>query len=83
MEKILVEIKVPAANIVYDIFVPESMQVGTMTQLVASAFSKLSDGVYGMTKDSVLCNQLTGRIYDSNLRIYETEIRNGTKLFLY
>lgn len=46
MNKVLVEVKLPAADIVYDLFVPCSMQIGTMTQLVATVFSKLSKGVY-------------------------------------
>lgn len=83
MNKVLIEVKLPVADMAYDLFVPDSMQVGTMTQLVASAFSKLSNGVYMPSECSVLCNQETGKEYDLNARVYETDIHNGTKLFLY
>ena len=83
MNKVLVEVKLPAADIVYDLFVPCSMQIGTMTQLVAAVFSKLSKGVYCATPNSILCEQKTGKQYEANAYIRDTDIRNGTKLFLY
>lgn len=83
VDKILIEIQLPAANISYDIFAPETMQIGTMTRLAASAFSRLSNGVYGCKEDSVLCDQLTGKIYEPDKRINETDIHNGTKLYLF
>lgn len=83
MNKVLIEVKLPAAGMSYDIFVPDSMQVGTLTALVASAFSRLSGGVYIAGENAVLCEQKTGVQYNVNARIYETDIRNGTKLLLY
>ena len=83
MEKYLIEVRLPAAGIVYDLFVPDTMQVGTMTQLVASVFAHLSDGVYAASQTSLLCEQKTGKEYDVNAKIRDTDIRNGTKLFLY
>lgn len=83
MKKILIEVKLPAAGLTYDLSIPDSMQVGMLTQLTASVFAKLSNGVYMATSDSILCEQQTGKLYDVNARIYETDIRNGTKLFLF
>lgn len=83
MNKILIEVRLPAAGISYDLAVPDTMQIGTMTQLVAAVFTKLSNGVYYATPEAILCEQKTGKEYDMNLRIYETDIRNGTKFYLY
>ncbi len=83
MKKYLVEVKLPAADLSYDMFIPDSMQIGTLTQLVASAFTKLSNGTYQASVQSILCRQETGKEYDPNLRVRDTEIRNGTKLFLF
>lgn len=82
MKKILVEIKNPAAGITYDVFVPVVMQVGTLTNLAATAFTKLSGGVYTIGNDAVLCEQETGRIFDPDKRIFESDIANGTRFFL-
>ena len=83
MEKILVEVSLPAANLVYDLFVPDTMQIGMLTMLTASVFSKLSGGVYGASLQTVLCEKKTGKEYDVNARIRDTDICNGTKLILY
>lgn len=83
MSKVLIEVKLPAAGLCYDLFVPDSMQIGTLTALAASVFSRLSGGVYTAGGQAVLCEQKTGRQYDVNARVYETDIRNGTKLLLY
>lgn len=83
MNKVLIEVKLPAAELSYDIFVPDSMQIGTLTALTAAVFSRLSGGVYTAGEQAVLCEQRTGEQYDVNARIFETDIRNGTKLLLY
>ncbi|KIR01542.1 hypothetical protein P261_00356 [Lachnospiraceae bacterium TWA4] len=83
MNKILIEVKLPAADMVYDFFIPKTMQIGTMTNLVASVFSKLSKGAYLASESSVLCEQKSGLEFNSDLYVYETEIQNGTKFFLY
>ena len=83
MEKILVEVSLPAANLVYDLFVPDTMQIGMLTMLTASVLSKLSGGVYGASPQAVLCEKMTGKEYDVNARIRDTDICNGTKLILY
>lgn len=83
METYLIEVNLPAAAVSYHLSVPCNMQVGTMTQLVASVFERLSNGAYTATNQSRLCRQATGESFDPNLKIRETSIRNGTKLFLY
>ncbi len=83
MNKVLIEVTLPAAGLSYDIFVPDSMQIGTLTMLTASVFSRLSGGVYTVGEQAVLCSRKTGEQYDINARLFETDIRNGTKLLLY
>ena len=83
MNKVLIEVKLPSAGISYDLSVPGSMQIGTMTQLIASVFAKLSKGVYLASPESLVCEQKTGKEYDANARVWATDIRNGTKLFLF
>lgn len=46
MEKILVEVTAPAANLTYDMLIPQNMQIGEISQLIASVFAQLSSGTY-------------------------------------
>lgn len=82
MNKLLIEVTLPAAELTYDLFVPDTMQVGVLTQLVSSVFAELSDGQY-TAGHGVLCEQETGCQYDAQARLFETNIRNGTGLLLF
>ena len=81
MEKYIVEIKVPAAELCYDISVPETMQIGTMTELVCNAMTKLANGTF-IAKNAVSCEKNNGQPYHLDKHVYETDIRNGTRLYL-
>ena len=83
MVKYLIEIDLPAAGIKYDLLVPELMQVGTLTNLAASVFSKLSKGMYTASPYSVLCERESGKQFDRTLRLRDTAVRNGSRLILY
>lgn len=83
MTHALIEVKLPASLISYDLSIPVAMQIGECTKLIASAMETLSKGTYTASPESTLCNQITGEIYNPNARVYETNIRNGTKLYLF
>lgn len=83
MAKILIEVRLPAADLAYDLSVPDSMYIGTLTSLTASVFARLSRGMYAASPGAVLCDLKTGEQYDPGLRVRETGVRNGTKLILY
>ena len=81
--KVLIEVSLPAAGLTYDLFVPETMQVGTLTQLTAAVFAQLSDGLYVSSHSPVLCEKESGQEFDAAARIRDTTIQNGTKMVLY
>ena len=66
MNKVLVEVYVPSANLTYD----------------AGAISDLSDGKYRRGREVTICNFSTGKEYDKNLRVFEANIDNGTKIMI-
>ena len=82
MNKILVEIFLPAANRSFDVYVPLESKMSEVTLLVSSLLSELSDGKYKATDDAVLCDAKTGIIFNMNMRVFELGIKNGSKLML-
>jgi hypothetical protein len=82
MNKILVEIFLPAANRSFDVYIPLDSPMSEVLVLVAAVLSDLSDGKYKATQDAVLCDATTGIIYNINLAIAELCIKNGSKLML-
>lgn len=82
MNKVLVEIFLPAANKSFDVYIPLESQMSEVLALVSSLLSDLSDGKYKATGDAVLCDAASGIIYNINLAVAELEIQNGSKLML-
>ena len=82
MEKIIVEVYVPSAEEKFDIFIPLTSKMSEIINLVIAALNEFVDGKYKKTKDSILCEAETGKIYDINKSVQELEIKNGSKLIL-
>lgn len=82
MDKILVEIFLPAANHKYDIYVPKKSKIYEIIELTGQAFNDLSKGFFIKTNDLVLCDASTMKLLDINLSIEEHNLKNGSKLIL-
>ena len=82
MDKILVEIRVPAMNTSYDVFVPPVSPMYQVLELVKRVVDALADGQYNAMTNSVLCFASSGSIVNINLSVYELGLRNGSKLML-
>lgn len=83
MEKILIEVTAPAANLTYDMLIPYNIQIGEMSQLIASVFSQLSNGTYVSTGKNIVCDRATGTTFEPSVFVKDTEIKNGAKLLLF
>lgn len=82
MDKILVEISVPAMNTSYDVFIPPVSPMYEVLELIKRAVNILAGGQYNAMGTSVLCFASTGSIVNINLSVHELGLRNGSKLML-
>jgi hypothetical protein len=82
MSKVLVEIKLPAADRTYDVYIPLESRTGEVLQLLSLMLTDLADGKYKATENDILCDADTGRILDANKIIGELGIKNGSRLML-
>ena len=82
MNKILINLYVPNLNQHYDLFIPVNEFIWKINKLVAKSISDLSDGKLLMNQNYVIANIETGKIYDNNDIVINTDIRNTTKLAL-
>ena len=81
MNKILINLYVPNLNQHYDLFIPVNEFIWKINKLVVKSISDLSDGKLLMNQNYVIANIETGKIYDNNDIVINTDIRN-TKLAL-
>jgi hypothetical protein len=82
MNKVLVEIFLPAAGKSFDVYLPLESQMSEVVLLVSALLSDLSDGKYKANDNAVLCDAATGIIYNINMAIAELGIKHGSKLML-
>lgn len=82
MNKILINLYVPNLNQHYDLFIPVNEFIWKINKLVVKSISDLSDGKLSMNQNYVIANIETGKIYDNNDIVINTDIRNTTKLAL-
>ena len=82
MDKVLVEIRVPAADAKFDAFIPQTSKGSEVLEIVKGIFTSMFEGKYKQVSDSVLCVYDTGKLLDINRTMYEQSKKNGTKLVL-
>lgn len=82
MNKVLVEINVPAAEEKFDVYIPLESRMRDVIKMVSSALSELSNGKYKATDDAILCDADTGMIFNINIDVAELGIQNGSRLML-
>ena len=82
MNKILVEVYIPAANKSYDVFLPTKYRIYEVLQLLLVNMKDLVGGYFEPSEDTVICNGETGKVLDINKSVEEHSLTNGSKLII-
>ncbi len=80
--KILIQLYIPLIEKEYDIFIPINKRVGTIKQLIEKALTENPDNNYSIKEDTNLYSKDTGKVYDVQLMIKDTDMKNGSKIVL-
>lgn len=81
MNKYLVKVYVPLLDSNYDVWIPNSKRVKDIVYYISAMLKNLTDGEFEI-KNYDLINRFNGNIYDYNLLINETDIKNSTELII-
>jgi len=79
--KVLVELIVPEIDQRFSVFLPVNKKIGNIIMLLNKAINEL-DSNHIKTGTS-LYNRETGKKYEINLLLYNTDIRSGVALVLF
>ncbi len=82
MDKILVEIYLPAVNRNYDVYIPIKSKLYEIIVMLAGGFTELSGDYFSASDDAVICDKITGIIFNINMSAEELGLYNGAKLML-
>lgn len=78
--KVLVKLIVPDIDETYDIFLPINKKIGEIIILITKSINEHE--IIDLPNNKILYNRSTGKNYEPNVLIKNTDIRNGTNLIL-
>lgn len=82
MNKLMVEIYLPAALRAYDVKLPANLPLYQIVPLIGQAISRLSGGLYAADDSTILLQQESGAILNINMTPAELGLCNGSRLIL-
>ena len=80
--KVLIKLYVPELDDYFDVFIPINEVIGEISFLLCKLVNNLSK-VYPIRNNTRLVNRVTGEIYDRNITVRESNIRNGSQLIIF
>jgi hypothetical protein len=82
MDKILVEVYLPAASRSFQIYIPVNAKLHEVLILLAATLTELSEGYFSSSEDTVICDRTSGTIFNINMSAAELGLYNGSKLMI-
>lgn len=82
MDKILVEVYVPALGDSWDMFIPQEIKMVQILDMMKKAVDDLSEGRFQVDENTTVCYRKDGAILNINLSVKELELENASKLML-
>lgn len=82
MNKVFIVVEVPLIEEKYEVYIPIGKKIHKVAQILSKAVSELSGGHYPIKEDAMLYSKMTGKPYNINMTVKDTDIRNGTEIIL-
>ena len=82
MNKVLIEICVPATGDRFDVFVPVDVPIMDLNKVFASGIAEVTNGKYVTSGCEHLCLKEPSGLLDPTLSLKDYGIKNGMQLYL-
>lgn len=82
MNKIIVEVRVPAIDKIYDVKLPRDIQIWEATRLINHLIASMNPGLFALDEESFLCSVDTGNAYDVNKLVDDAGLVNGSRVMI-
>lgn len=82
MYKVLIKLYVPEISETYEMYIPINKTIGEISYSLCKLINNLSK-VYPIRNNKRLINRITGELYDRDITIRDSDIRNGCELIIY
>ena len=82
MSKVLVEIDIPIAQKVFEVFLPLHLTGFELLPLIIRTAEDLTDGIFSASEETTLSRKEDGSLLNLNLPVWRLEVKNGEKFVL-
>ena len=83
MNKYLITVIVPVAELEYDLYIPSNKKIGTIKAHILSSLSELSNGSFNKKIDEVrMIDRDTGNEFKNDVYVKDSGIANGSKIII-
>ena len=82
MNKVLIELYVPAIGEHFDMFVPLDVEIGKLNQIIAQGVAEITDGRYTASELEQLCLKEPCGLLNPSLCLRDYGATDGTQLYL-
>lgn len=80
--KVLVELVVPVLEQSYDVFLPVNKKIGNVIGLLSKMVNDISGEYFIVNESNSLYSEDTGEKYPIDVLVFDTNIRNGSRIIL-
>ena len=82
MNRLTLEVYLPAVLKSFDIQVPADMKLAQIARLASEALAQMSGELYSADAAPMLCDLESGEILNINMTAWNLGLRNGSRLML-
>ena len=80
--KVLVKVFFPKIDKQYDVYIPSNKRIYDVINLLLKGVNDMNNDIYKVKNFPILYNRASGKHYDLDLLIYDTDIKNGSELII-
>ena len=80
--KVFIIVEVPLIEEKYEVYIPVGKQMYKVSRILSKAISELSGGHYPVNSNATIYSKITGKPYNINMTVKDTDIRNGAEIIL-
>ena len=80
--KVLVTVKIPEIDESYDVYLPVNRKIGNIITLLINSIKDLNEIEFEDNCNLFLYSSITGEKYDIDKLLYNTDIRNGSIIYI-
>lgn len=82
MDKVLVKLYVPIVDESYEVWIPLNKKISDVIIMLSKGVNELKNGFYQPDEMPVLYNRTTGKQYEMDVIVEDSDIKNGTELVM-